>query len=330
MDRSATQITVHESAFPEANRERIAAALGRREIDPALLYGGLGQTLRWTKLHQTFSPAKKDASCAVIYGEAFQRLAKVCRGNVAHVVSLACGDGTKDTRCLERLRGAERAVLYTPADLSVEMVLTAERTATAALRGLQTTPLVCDLPNCSALPALLKSFDPSGTERIILFLGTLHNFWPPEVLRSILYGLRSQDHLLLSANLAPAERYDEALATIHAQYDNALTRDWLLGALAELTIHPDDGELSFSLAPADALPGLKRIQADFLFAKKKELEFSGTRFFFEAGEKLRVFYSYRFTTDHVRTFLSDARLKVSDEWIAPSREEGLFLCSRAG
>src|SRR5688500_11176011 len=103
MDRSSN-VTVHESVYPGTTRQRIFQALTRGELDPALLYGGLGQTLRWIALHHARSPAKTDPALAALYDGAFRNSAELCRGNVVHVVGLACGDGTKDARCLELLR----------------------------------------------------------------------------------------------------------------------------------------------------------------------------------------------------------------------------------
>ena len=324
-----SNVTVHESALPAASRARILEALRRGELDPALLYNGLRQTLRWIELHHAVSPAQRDTSIQELYENAFRRAAELCRGNVVHAVSLACGDGTKDTRCLQVLRASGRTVIYTPADVSAEMVLTAEQAATTALRGLQTTPLVCELGYCSVLPALLKNFDPSGAERIVLFLGTIHNFWPPDILKSVIYPVRSQDQLLIGANLAPAANYDDSLNRILAQYDNAHTRHWLMGGLSDLEISSADGALSFSLVSAEAQPSLKRIQADFTFTREKQINFFGEPVVFSTNQKLRVFYSYRFTVEHVREFLTRARLKIAQEWIAPNDEEGLFLCRRA-
>ena len=324
-----SQVAVHESALPEVTRARILDALRRRELDPSLLYSGLRQTLRWIDLHHAVSPAQRDAATAALYDAALRRAAELCRGNVIHVVSLACGDGTKDTRCLQLARESNRTVIYTPADVSLEMVLTAERAATTALRGLQTTPLLCELGFCSVLPALLKNFDPSGAERIVLFLGTIHNFWPPEILRSIIYPVRSQDQLLIGANLAPSENYDAALEKILSQYDNAPTRRWLNGALSELNLTDEDGALEFSLVPAELLPTLKRIQADFVFSRAKAINFFGEQISFSAGEKIRIFYSYRFTAEHLRKFLTESRLTISEQWLAPNNEEGIFLCRRA-
>lgn len=324
-----TSVAVHESAAPEFVRERILKSLGSGRVEPSVLYAGLGQTLKWNALYRAFSPAEKDESCAAVYDEAFHRIAGSIRGNVAHVVSLGCGDGSKDARCLAAIRGGGRIVLYSPVDFSLDMVLIARKSASAALRGLQCTPLLCDLAHCSVLPAILKGFDPSGAERVILFLGTIHNYWPPDILKSVLYPLRSQDHLLIGANLVRSDDYEEAVARVLPQYENDATRHWLVGALSEFGLTERDGELVFTLERAEGLPALRRIEVNFSFKRAAAIDFFGSRVLFDASQKLRVFYSYRFTREIIRKFLAEAHLQIADEWITAGGEEGLFLCRRS-
>lgn len=321
-----TNVAVHESAGPGFTRERILAALRRGEVDASLLYAGLRQTTLWMALHHAVSPAQRDASVAALYDEAFADAARTVRGNVAHVISLACGDGSKDVRCLHALRSQDRAVLYTPADISLEMVLESARGATASIPGLQANPLVCDLLHCSVLPGILKSFDPSGAERLILFLGAIQNHSALESLKGILNAVRSQDRLLAGSNLAPARDYDAAMARILPQYDNPPTRAWLWGALSELGLHPKDGELRIEIAGGDE-GGLKRFEACFIFGQTTEVAVLSEKIAFEKGASLRVFYSQRFTPNSLREILRQAGLEVVGEWTAP--EEGLFLCRRA-
>src|SRR5678816_29037 len=98
MDWTAN-VAVHESASPEFLREQVISALQQGRVHPHLLYSGLRQTGLWVALHQAFSPAKQDSKCIETYDMAFVRAAENIHGNVAHLVSLACGDGTKDVRC---------------------------------------------------------------------------------------------------------------------------------------------------------------------------------------------------------------------------------------
>ena len=323
-----SNIAVHESASPEFLREQVIADLRESRIHPHLLYAGLRQASLWTALHHAISPAQRDATCAGMYEEAFAYLTKELHGNIAHVISLACGDGSKDTWCLQQVRASGRAAIYSPVDLSIDLVLTAARHIREALPGLQTTPLLSDLRRCPVLPAILKQFDPSGSERIILLLGAIHNFWPADILRSVLYPVRSQDQLLLGVNLAPEKTYDTALSSILAQYDNAPTRSWLMGALSELGLSLDDGTLIFSIA-SSPMPGLKRIEAQFKFARDRRISIYGESVELESGQELGVFLSYRFTPAHIGTFVREAGLAVTKTWIAANEQEGLFLCRRA-
>lgn len=327
MDWTAN-VAVHESASPEFLREQIFNALQNSRVHPYLLYSGVRQAGLWVALHQAFSPAQRDPACMDMYDLAFRRASSGVRGNVAHVVSLACGDGSKDLRCLQEIRASQRVALYTPVDLSLELALTAARHAGSLLRGLQTTPLVCDLLQCSVIPAVLKGFDPSGAERLLLFLGTIHNYWPPEILRALLYPLRSQDQLLIGANLAPEQNYEQALTGILQQYDNEPTRRWLMGALSELDLSATDGELHFGLAQT-AVPTLKRIDAIFRLRRKRAVRVYGSEVELSEGQELSVFYSHRFTVKHLQEFFAGAGLVLCESWVGASGFEGLFLCKRA-
>jgi uncharacterized SAM-dependent methyltransferase len=327
MDWTA-HVAVHESASPEFLRKQILAALHQSRIHPCLLYSGLRQSSLWSALYRAFSPAQRDAGCIAMYQAAFNRVIERFSGNVAHIVSLACGDGSKDVRGLQQIRASDRAAIYTPVDISLEMVLTAARAAGSVVRGLQTTPLMCDLPNCSVLPAILKGFDPSGAERLLLFLGTIHNYWPPDILRSVLYPLRSQDQLLIGANLAPEETYDEALREILTQYDNKPTRLWLMGGLSELGLTDLDGELRFEIRTSP-IPTLKRIEASFTVNRSKPVRIFDQEHQLKAKQELSVFFSHRFTLKDMAEFLQSAGLTVCETWMGAAGSEGLFLCKRA-
>jgi uncharacterized SAM-dependent methyltransferase len=323
-----SNVAVHESAAPEFLREQVLAALRQGRVHPHLLYSGLRQASLWTALHHAISPAQQDESCAAIYAEAFASATSLIKGNVAHVVSLACGDGSKDARCLRQIRGSGRAAMYSPVDVSLDLALRAARHASREFRGLQPTPLICDLSRCSVLPAILKGFDPSGAERVVLFLGTIHNFWPPDILKAVSYPVRAQDQLLLSANLAPAGRYDAALEDIVKQYDNGPTREWLMGALSELRLGNGEGALAFTIESA-SVPELKRIEARFTLKKSCAVQLYGERVELGAGQQLVVFFSHRFTPMHIAAFAQGAGLAVAKSWIAAGEQEGLFLCRRA-
>ena len=318
---------MHESALPEQTRKRLLAALKNRKLDASLLYSGLRQTSRWISLHRSVAPILSKSDYARVYHDAFAQIAGTKYGDPLHVIGLGCGDGSKDTECLRLCREAGKTVIYTPCDISMEMALTAHRRATQELPGLQSNPLMCDLTECSTLPGILKSFDPAGLERVLLFLGTLHNGNPLEIFKALLPSLRSTDSLVLSANLARAEDYEAHLECILKQYDNEPTRHWLFGALSELGIYPHQGELGISIQPSLENPKVKQIEARFTAGQVIRSEVLGEPFVLDEGESLSVFGSRRFTPADIHGYLSKSKLKCASEYL--TAEEGVWICRRA-
>jgi len=134
--------------------------------------------------------------------------------------------------------------------------------------------------------------------------------------------------LLFSANLAPGTDYAAGVRRILPLYDNALTRDWLMTFLLDLGVERDDGNMRFAIED-DPGSGLKRITAHFHFNRPRQITVESETFDFRAGEIIRLFFSYRHTPMLVRTLLERYGLKVTDQWITKSEEEGVFLVRRA-
>jgi hypothetical protein len=95
--------------------------------------------------------------------------------------------------------------------------------------------------------------------------------------------------------------------------------------LSELGLNDSDGALSIRIAGGAG--ETKRFEAVFEFGAEREIAVLGERIQFGKGANLRLFYSQRFTPDHLRARLEEAGLDLQEQWIAP--EEGLFLCRRA-
>jgi hypothetical protein len=152
------------------------------------------------------------------------------------------------------------------------------------------------------------------------------NFEPEKILPKLAALVRSQDFLLFSANLSPGKNYAADMKKILPQYDNAPTRDWLLTFLTDLGIEKGDGELNFKIETGGF--NLKRVAADFHFKRARQIEIDGEIFQFKTGEKIRLFFSYRYTPERVRKMLARHKLEVCEQWIANSEEEGVFLCRR--
>ena len=317
-------VAIQASQFPGAVRRDLLESLRSRRVNHKFHYDSVKQTQKWLALHHVHSPSRNDADCAAIYDRSFQTAAAKIKTRRVHLIGLGCGGGQKDTRLAKLLNTGGRDIYYSPCDVSTAMVLVAREAALTALPAPNCYPFVCDLASADDLADYFHRNTPAKAARLLTFFGMIPNFAPEEILPKLAALVRPQDFLLFSANLAPGNDYAAGMKIILPQYDNPLTRDWLLTFLLDFGVERKDGELRFSIK--DGAAGLKQIVAEFHFTKTRRIEIENDRFDFFAGDFVRLFFSYRYTPDRVRNILAGHNLKVLNEWIAGSEEEGVFLC----
>jgi uncharacterized SAM-dependent methyltransferase len=239
-----------------------------------------------------------------------------------HVIGLGCGGGQKDVQLLEQLQARGKNLSYTPCDVSVAMVLVARQAALALVPAEKCFPFVCDLATAEDLPGQLATRQRS----LVTFFGMIPNFEPRQILPKLTALLRPGDFLLFSANLAPGDDYAAGMGKILPQYDNPLTRDWLSAFLFDLGVEASDGEMRFTIETGGL--GLQRVVARFHFCRARRVKVSGREFSFARGESIRLFFSYRYTPERAARLLACHDLQICGQWIAPSTEEGVFLCRK--
>jgi L-histidine Nalpha-methyltransferase len=326
---SLVHVAIHASQFPENVRRDLLESLRTRQVNHKFHYDSVKQTQKWLALHQAFSPSRTDADCAATYDRSFASVAARMDFRRVHLIGLGCGGGQKDTRLLKLLHDSGRKAFYTPSDVSTAMVLVAWQAATVVVAPENCFPLVCDLASADDLPEAFEALHVPNAARLITFFGMVPNFEPQVILPRLAGLLRPGDYLLFSANLAPGTDYAADVQRILPLYDNALTRDWLRTFLLDLGVEAADGELRFAIEDDPAGTGLKRVAAYFRFAHPREIQVDAHQFQFPAGESIRLFFSWRHTPSLVRSLLGKHGLRVLDEWITQSGEEGVFLVSRA-
>ena len=320
-------VAIHSSQFPENVRRDLLASLRARRINHKFHYDSYKQTQQWLALHQAVAPSRNDADCARVYDAGFAAAAQEIKDRRVHLIGLGCGGGQKDARLLRLLREQGREISYTPSDVSVAMTLVARTAVRAVLGEAEIHPLVCDLVAADDLRATLDAQGQTGT-RLITFFGMIPNFEPRLVLSRLAAALRPEDFLLFSANLAPGPDYAAGLKKILPQYDNELTREWLLTFLLDLGVARTDGTMRFAIEDDPGGDDLKRVVAHFVFARGARIEMDGERFDFGAGDAVRLFFSYRHTPESVRGLLGGQGIDVLEQWITASEEEGVFFCRR--
>lgn len=320
---SIADIRIHASQFPENVRRDLLASLHTRRVNHKFHYDSVKQTQKWLALHQIYSPTRNDAGCVAIYEKGFAAANAQIKSSKIHVLGLGCGGGQKDTRLLKILAASGKEAFYTPCDVATAMVLVARQTALTVVSVEKCFPFVCDLAAADDLPALLLTPHAS----LITFFGMIPNFEPTAILPKLASLVRSQDWLLFSANLAPGTDYAAGVEKILPQYDNLPTREWLLTFLLDLGVECNDGELHFEIEE-DTGSGLHRVTSNFHFIRSRRIEIEADRFEFRAGDRLRMFFSFRYTPSRVQKNLARHGLEVVKQWITPSEEEGVFLCRR--
>jgi L-histidine N-alpha-methyltransferase len=321
----AANLLVHESQFPESIRRDLLGSLRSRAVNHKFHYDSVKQTQKWLALHQQFSPTRNDADCRAIYGQSFRAATAGIRSRRVNVIGLGCGGGQKDTRLLKLLKASGKKIFYTPCDVSAAMVLTARKSALAVLPESNCFPFVCDLATAKNLGDAFSSRLMPHASRLFTFFGMIPNFEPGDILPKLASIVRPADLLLFSANLAPGKDYGAGVQKILPQYDNELTRDWLMAFLIDLGVEKTDGDLRFEI---ETTRDLKRVVADFYFRRSRHIVAGNEAFHFVKGAKIRLFYSYRYTPALLQKILRHYRLEVQQQWIAKSQEEGVFLCKR--
>jgi L-histidine N-alpha-methyltransferase len=324
---SVVNVAIHESQSPEAVQRDLLASLRARRVNHKFHYDSIKQTNQWLDVHQVYSPSRNDRDCAATYDRAFTEAVAQVHAKQVHLLGLGCGGGQKDTRLLKQLQARNLSASYTPCDVSVAMTLVAQKAARTVLPLNRIFPFVCDLATAKDLTTVLATHHAPRTTRLVTFFGMIPNFEPDAILPQLATLVRTQDTLLFSANLAPGLDYAAGVKKILPQYDNALMREWLGTFLRDLGVGQNDGVVRFTAE--NGRLGLKRVMARFHFRRARQIEVAGKPFGFPSGAIVQLFFSYRYTPELLRTRLAAHGLKVQQQWINNSGEEGVFLVRRA-
>ena len=323
---SVIQVSIHASQFPDQVRRDLLDSLRSRQVNHKFHYDSLKQTQKWLALHEAFSPARTDSQCQAIYDASFGSVAQKIHSPQLTVIGLGCGGGQKETSLLRLLAALGKQLAFVPCDVSAAMVLVAATAASEVVTDCR--PVVFDIATADDLPEVFDEVAPRDGARLVTFFGMIPNFEPHTILSRLTRLLAPGEHLLFSANLAPGPDYDAGVQKILPQYDNALTREWLLTFLLDLGVERTDGAIRFRTETCPQDSGVKRIAADFYFDRARLVEVDGERFEFQPGDTIRLFFSYRYTPGQIRGLLNEHFLGVLEEWITESGEEGVFLCRK--
>ena len=319
------QVSIHPSQFPDAVHAELRASLAGRRMNHKFHYDTPGRARRWLAVHEAHSPARTDPDCLATYDRAFSGAAAALSGTEVQVIGLGCGGGQKDARLLRELVARRRRCSYVPLDVSPTLVLVAREAARQVISEDSIHPCVADLAAADDLGGILEKLGCTDRPRLFSFFGMIPNFEPALILPRLAALLRADDWLLFSANLAPGADYAAGVRQMLPQYDNAETRRWLWTVMEDHGAGSEERKLHFAVEPDPVDADLLRLAAHWEVTRDATLVLEQERFPIEAGERFRLFFSYRHTPMTVVRLLGRHGLEVVDAWPTASGEEGVFL-----
>jgi len=323
MSHSARTVLIHPSFRAAALRSRRIASLQQAAVDPAFHYAGVRQAELWLRVHQVHAPGSIDPDFERVYRRLARDLARALTGQSVHVIGLGSGGGEKEAWVLEALQQQGCDLRYTPVDISPELALLSAEVAEARFEGC-IQPVVGDLSLLATPDDWLH--DAPATVRVYTAFGLTPNFTPSWLLGHLGRILRDDDHLLLSANLAPVSAedeadYHEACLRVLPQYDNPETRTWLRQVLIDWGIAEHLSEPVFELA---SLEGIAGFFAWSQWLTDVRFDWEGQPFTARKGDRLRLFFSLRYTPKRLTGVLVSLGLQPVQGDQTRNGEEGVW------
>ncbi len=324
-------IWIHESMRAGEQAKRRGEALASGEVDCGFHYQGARQAQLWLDVHRRHAPLFSKPSFAENYRAVSAETADALAGRAVHVIGLGPGGGEKESWLREALRERGCRLRYTPVDASFELALTSMEAAQCWVDA-EIKPVVGDLSLLAEFPAWLERY-PTEEIRVYTAYGLTPNFRPSRLFGWLSAVLRAQDELLLSANLAPVRGEDSdeaaraACETILPQYDNLETRLWLRQILVDWGIAADLSEPGFQIQVLENIPSLTAASA---WLKDVSFFWEGKPFSARQGERLRLFFSLRYTPRLLAERLAQHGLSLGAGHVTPCGQEGVWRVHRVG
>ncbi|OZH53846.1 hypothetical protein AFK68_14865 [Hydrocoleum sp. CS-953] len=328
MSAKFEQVFVHPSQFPDQVYQDYLVSFSGKQINHKFHYDSVKQSQKWLKIHQEYSPSRNDRDAINTYEKCFQKTAETLdKFSSIQLIGLGSGGGTKDSLLLSYLSNQRRELIYYPLDVSLSLAIISAQKARSSLTELSVQPIVCDLLHADDLMFQIQKRD-EQERRIITFFGMIPNFYPQQIFPTLNNFLNEGDLLLLSANLAPGSDYVQGIEKILPQYDNELTKDWLITVLEDVGVNHENGNIQFGIKDDEENPNLKRVNADFELNNDVSFKLDDELIEWKSGDKIGLFFSYRYTTTKLQEILSSYGINILNYSESANQEEGVYLCQK--
>ncbi len=328
MSSSFATVYIHPSQFPDRVYQNYLDGFSAKEIDHRFHYDSVKQSQKWLKIHAAYSPASVNGDCINAYDRCFAETAKRLENDPQlQLIALGCGGGEKDSSLLSGLIKKERTISCYPVDVSLSLALISASAMEKVAAKASIQPIVCNLLAAGDLVQLIEGQE-TAKRRIVTFFGMIPNFHPDKILPILSNFIAPGDLLLFSANLAPGADYLKGIQQVLPQYDNELTKDWLITILTDAGVERDRGKIVAGIEPDEKNPELSRIAFYFEVEREVNFKLDDRQIHWQVGERVRLFFSYRYTTLKIHYLLGSYGIKVLESWEDNNQEEGVYLCCK--
>jgi uncharacterized SAM-dependent methyltransferase len=280
------------------------AGMSRRYLEEKLFYWFPLSVRAWLRLCGDVA-YRNFVRSETLLRDSLPDVARILGDGPVTVVSLGSGQGVKDVLVLESLRGPRRAPDYVPVDASQSLLEMA--CLEASERGFVCRGVKADLT--AHLERLRPA--PDDPPRLFMLLGnTLGAFDPLALARDAAALLRPEDRLLIDGEI-----FHEA-ATMSG-YDNPINREFAFAPLRSAGLsEPADGTLTFFTEADGRLAGLHRLRKRFDVGRAAELFLAGESLRLEAGERIEMSPSYKYSLVAFDTVLARAGLATLASYLS--------------
>jgi uncharacterized SAM-dependent methyltransferase len=326
-----TPVWVHRSLRADAQQALMRNSLRDGAIHHSFHYQTPKHSQLWLAVHERHAPLFSNPEFSDIFTKISIKTAYSLAGKNIHVIALGPGGGDKEAILLGALRAHGCNIRYTPIDTSLELTLLSSEMA-APLTNTGIHPIAGGLSLLNELPSWLEQF-PQEEIRVYTAYGIAPNFRPSELFGALRRILREEDHLLLSANLAPTQApslndsldressYEAGCRAVLPQYDNAETLAWIAQILEDWHISDFLTKPRFAVQKIDSINALV---AACEWAQNTQLAWEGENLSFLKGETLRLFFSLRYTPELLALTLAEHGLELGVGHRTSCGQEGVW------
>ncbi len=294
-------------------RQQLLAALRRGFLDEKFFYSLPESVQAWVDLCRSTEYRNANRALSVLERVA-PRLPEIWPDSAA-LISLGCGEGSKDVPLLAAFGRRGLLLLYIGVDFSRPLLHLALASASPLAREIR--GYTADLLQDRQLRTVVGAGGRAA--RIVAVLGnTLGAFGPARFPARLRRLLRPADRVLFDGELWAGEE------TLRG-YDNPVNRRFAFSPLAALGIDERDGELRFELRPGAS--GLHEVAKQFVPARDLKITVDGQHVVLPAGQRLRMSSSLKYDEPAFLDCIRRAgfRIKFSEK-----SEDGKFLLVAAG